>query len=381
MFWRTDTWSASSALEANGSPVDEAIVFDMADVNINNTTPAVIGWQWNDAACSLTEPDPKFSDITLTTRFDTTCSLFELSVPIKIKDIRLKDDKGGENSISTLLLRICPSTVDTFSFASTTTGPESTRPKFTSYVTRLDFRLNKSLDVLVPTNAQDPLIPARAYSGVVLDAIRQLSNATPLSIYVQDTVLSNKDLQCLSDAFNQGLFKSVRSSQHALASLYGGNGAKIIRLSAQTGQSPPPYREITPPPPSAPIYNKKRSRQDSQNERDNDIAQIWAVLAKIKERDTRNEALENENRCLRKEIEELRERVAVLEKQKDDNEHVEAQTNDNTMALVDVDVELADMREDIRELKDKADSVERGELAEMVKHDVLEYMRVRLFDD
>ncbi|KAI3573032.1 hypothetical protein IWW34DRAFT_636081, partial [Fusarium oxysporum f. sp. albedinis] len=102
---------------------------------------------------------------------------------------------------------------------------------------------------------------------------------------------------------------------------------------------------------------------------------IWAVLAKIKERDTRNEALENENRCLRKEIEELRERVAVLEKQKDDNEHVEAQTNDNTMALVDVDVELADMREDIRELKAKADSVERGELAEMVKHDVLEYMR------
>ncbi|RKK49330.1 hypothetical protein BFJ69_g18095, partial [Fusarium oxysporum] len=138
--------SASSALEANGSPVDEAIVFDMADININNTTPAVIGWQWNDAACSLIEPDPKFSDITLATRFDTTCSLFELSVPIKIKDIRLKDDKGGENSISTLLLRICPSTVDTFSFASTTTGPESTRPKFTSYVTRLDFRLNKSLD-------------------------------------------------------------------------------------------------------------------------------------------------------------------------------------------------------------------------------------------
>ncbi|RKK08351.1 hypothetical protein BFJ68_g17772 [Fusarium oxysporum] len=196
--------------------------------------------------------------------------------------------------------------------------------------------------------------------------------------------LRKQDMETLlsfHDAFNQGLFKSVRSSQHALASLYGGNGAKIIRLSAQTGQSPPPYREITPPPPSAPIYNKKRSRQDSQNERDNDIAQIWAVLAKIKERDTRNEALENENRCLRKEIEELRERVAVLEKQKDDNEHVEAQTNDNTMALVDVDVELADMREDIRELKAKADSVERGELAEMVKHDVLEYMRVRLFDD
>ncbi|ENH66600.1 hypothetical protein FOC1_g10000237 [Fusarium oxysporum f. sp. cubense race 1] len=354
MFWRTDTWSASSALEADGSPVDEAVVFGLRCV---------------------------VSDITLTTHFDKTCSLFELSVPIKIKDIRLKDDKGGENSVSTLILRICPSTVDTFSFASTTTGSESTRPKFTSYVTRLDFRLSKSLDVLVPASAQEPLIPARAYSGAVLDSIRQLSNATSLFIYVQDNVLSKNDLQYLTDAFSQGLFKSVRSSQHALARLYGGNGAKIIRLSAQTGQSPPPYREITPPPPSAPIYNKKRPRQDSQNERDNDIAQIWAVLAKIKERDTRNEALENENRWLRKEMEELRERVAVLEKQKDDNEHVEAQTNDNTMALVDVDVELADMREDIRELKAKADSVERGELVEMVKHDVLDYMRVRLFDD
>ncbi|KAI8396314.1 hypothetical protein FOFC_20861 [Fusarium oxysporum] len=322
----------------------------MADININNTTPAVIGWEWNDSACSLIEPDPKFSDITLTTHFDKTCSLFELSVPVKIKDIRLKDDKGGENSVSTLILRICPSTVDTFSFASTTTGSESTRPKFTSYVTRLDFQLSKSLDVLVPASTQEPLIPARAYSGTVLDSIRQLSNATSLSIYVQDNVLSKNDLQYLTDAFSQGLFKS-------------------------TGQSPPPYREITPPPPSVPMYNKKRPRQDSQNERDNDIAQIWAVLAKIKERDTRNEALENENRWLRKEMEELRERVAVLEKQKDDNEHVEAQTNDNTMALVDVDVELADMREDIRELKAKADSVERGELVEMVKHDVLDYMR------
>ncbi|KAK7575203.1 hypothetical protein V3481_017167 [Fusarium oxysporum f. sp. vasinfectum] len=250
----------------------------MADININNTTPAVIGWEWNDSACSLIEPDPKFSDITLTTHFDKTCSLFELSVPIKIKDIRLKDDKGGENSVSTLILRICPSTVDTFSFASTTTGSESTRPKFTSYVTRLDFRLSKSLDVLVPASAQEPLIPARAYSGAVLDSIRQLSNATSLFIYVQDNVLSKNDLQYLTDAFSQGLFKSVRSSQHALARLYGGNGAKIIRLSAQTGQSPPPYREITPPPPSAPIYNKKRPRQDSQNERDNDIAQIGLFL-------------------------------------------------------------------------------------------------------
>ncbi|KAF5666072.1 hypothetical protein FHETE_6373 [Fusarium heterosporum] len=380
MFWRIDIWSASSALEANGSPVDEAIVSwarrgDMADVNVHNTTPAVIGWQWNDATCSLSEPDPKFSDITLTTRFDTTCSLFELSIPIKIKDIRLKDDKAGDNGISTLLLRICPSTIDTFSFASAATAPESTRPKFSSSVTRLDFKLNQTLDILVPTNAQDPIIPGRAHSGVVLDAIRQISNSTSLSIYIQDAVLSKTDLQSLSDAFDQGIYKSTRSSRHAIASLYGGNGAKIIRLAAQTGQNPPPYHETTPPPPSAPLYSKKRPRQDSHDERDNDITRIWAVLANMKERDARTEALEVENRRLRKDVEELRERVALLEKQKEDYERVEAQTSDNTAELVNVDIELADMREDICELKVKADSLERGELADNVKHDVLEFMR------
>ncbi|KAM0211975.1 hypothetical protein ACHAPA_006009 [Fusarium lateritium] len=349
----------------------------MADLEICNVTPAVVGWQWDSVDCFLSEPDPKFSDITLTTRFDTATSLFELSIPIKLKDIRLKDDKG-DNNISTLLLRICPSTADSFSFASVSAVPKATRPKFTAS-TRLDFRLNQSLDILVPTNAQDPLIPARAHSGAVLDAIRQISNVTSLSIYIQDAVLSGAHLQQLSDAFSQGLYKSVR--QDDLSNLYSGKGAKIIHLSAQTGQNPPPYRELTPPPPSAPIYTKKRPRRDSNGERDNDISKIWAVLATLKERDLRTEALENDNRRLRKEVEELRDRVALLEKQKDDYERVEAQTDENTRELADLDVELADMREDICELKEKAASVERGELAEDVKHDVLEYMRVRLFEE
>ncbi|KAM0198501.1 hypothetical protein ACHAPI_004025 [Fusarium lateritium] len=349
----------------------------MADLEICNVSPAVVGWQWDGVDCSLSEPDPKFSDITLTTRFDTTTSLFELSIPIKLKDIRLKDDKG-DNNISTLLLRICPSTVDSFSFASISAVPKATRPKFTSS-TRLDFRLNQTLDILVPINAQNPLIPARAHSGVVLDAIRQISNVTSLSIYIQDTLLSDAHLQQLSDAFTQGLYKSIR--QDDLSNLYNGKGAKIIHLAAQTGQNPPPYRELTPPPPSAPIYAKKRPRQDSNDERDNDISKIWAVLATLKERDLRTEALENDNRRLRKEVEELRDRVALLEKQKDDYERLEAQTDENTTELADLDVELADMREDICELKAKAASVERGELAEDVKHDVLEYMRVRLFEE
>ncbi|EXK77105.1 hypothetical protein FOQG_18178 [Fusarium oxysporum f. sp. raphani 54005] len=38
----------------------------MPDINIHNSTPAFIGWQSNDALHSLTEPDPKYNNITLT---------------------------------------------------------------------------------------------------------------------------------------------------------------------------------------------------------------------------------------------------------------------------------------------------------------------------
>ncbi|KAF9780342.1 hypothetical protein IL306_000627 [Fusarium sp. DS 682] len=351
----------------------------MPDIHIHNSTPAVIGWQWKDALHYLTEPDPKYNNITLTTRFDTTCSFFELSVPIKIKDIRLKDDKAGDNSISALLLRICPSSVNTFSVAPSTTAPEAIQKKFASHILRLDLELNRNLDVVVPSNAEEPIIPGRAASGVVLDAIRQLSNTTSLSIYVQDAAPFHSQLQSLSNAFSQGLYKSVRTGQHDLVSLYGGRGAKIIQLSAQTGHLPPPYTESTSPPLSASTYQQKRPRRDPHDDRDNGMAQIWAVLAQMKERDARMEALENENRRLKEGMEELRERLALLETQTDDDRRVESQTAENAAELVNLDLELMEIRQDVDELKMKADSVERGELVDTVKNDVLEYMRIRLW--
>lgn len=353
----------------------------MPDINIHNSTPAAIGWQWNDALHSLTEPDPKYNIITLTTRFDTTCSFFELSVPIKLKDVRLKEDKAGDNSISALLLRVCPSIVNTLSLTSIATPPEAMRKKFTSPILRLDLRLSRNLDVVVPSNAEEPIVPSRAASGVVLDAIRQLSNTTSLSIFVQDAELFHTQLHSISNAFSQGLYKSVRSGQHDFVSLYGGQGAKIIHLSAQTGQLPPPYTESTSPPPSAVTYQQKRPRRDSHDDRDNAMSQIWAVLANMKERDTRMEALENENRRLKEGMEELQERLALLETQKDDERRVESQTAENTAELVNIDLESMEIRQDVDELKMKADAVERGELVDTVKNDVLEYMRIRLWGD
>jgi predicted nucleic acid-binding Zn-ribbon protein len=111
------------------------------------------------------------------------------------------------------------------------------------------------------------------------------------------------------------------------------------------------------------------------------MSQIWVVLAKMKERDVRMDALENENRRLKQGMEELQERLALLETQKDDERRVESQTAENAAELVNIDLELMEIRQDVDELKMKADAVERGELVDTVKNDVLEYMRIRLWGD
>ncbi|SCO54259.1 uncharacterized protein FFNC_15427 [Fusarium fujikuroi] len=97
----------------------------------------------------------------------------------------------------------------------------------------------------------------------------------------------------------------------------------------------------------------------------------------MKERDARMEALENENRRLKQGMEELKERLALLEAQKDDDRHAESQTAQNAAELVNVDLELTEILQDVDELMMKADSVERGELVDTVQNGVLEDMRIR----
>ncbi|KAF4450033.1 hypothetical protein F53441_6817 [Fusarium austroafricanum] len=376
----------------------------MPDIDIHKSTPAVIEWQSDDASHSLIEPDPKFGNITFTTSFDTACSFFELSVPIKIKHTRLKDDKDGDQSISALIIRINAAAVNTLSFASTTTAPDLIQKKLTSRasrLTRLDFRLGRNLDVLVPKNAEEPLVPARVHSGNVLDAIRQLSNSTSLSVYIQDAVLSVEELQTISSACSQGLVKAGGSDRHDLKSLYGGKGAKVVRLSAQTGQLPPPYNEITSPPPSAqspPTYQRKRRRQDSEPEVGDATTKPSAVLGKeegiLLKIEDRLKRLEDENRRLREDTDErikglesenqrLRETIdkllALVENRSDDIDHIGEQTSENAADLVTMDDELTHLRHDVDELKAKADSIDRGDLVETVKSDVLEYFRIRLW--
>jgi hypothetical protein len=389
----------------------------MSDINIDESTPAVIEWQSGDATLSLIDPDPKYASITFTTRFNANTSFFELSIPIKVKNTRLKDDKDGDNSVSALILRICSSAVNTLSFATTTKPPDAIQKKLESRTTRLDFELNQTFNTLVPKNADEPLIPARVQSRIVLDAIRQISNTTTLSVYIQDDVLSNSQLQSIRDACGQSCSKSVRSDDYDLSSLYGSDGAKAIHLSPQTAQLPPSYNEIGSPPPSAPINPLKRRRQDYSAEHSHVTTEVQAMLGKMEARmlakmeerlkgletekqiprqdlNKRIEELENENQRLKESMEErikglekenrhLREGIdklrALFENQNDDIDRVGEQTSENTAELVTIDDELTHVRHDVDELVVKTDSLERGDLVEMVKNDVLEYIRIRLW--
>jgi hypothetical protein len=318
-------------------------------LNTHHSTKAVIEWQSDTTTHILTKPDPQVSSITLTTRFDTTFAFFELSIPVKLK---------GIDTTTAITLRACASSIISFDVVKNATVPTAVQQEFESIALCLNLTLNHHLNVLVPTRALEPLSPARRHSGVVLDAIRDLSNATVLSIYIEARA-APPTLQSISHAASEGQLKSFRSLRYHLASMYGGLGAKLVNLSVDTALPPPSYDETEPPPPPPPIdsnYNKKRPRQDSQPPRDNDIALIWDELRALKETRSRDkeqiEALETENKRLKQANEELvqgmdklRERCTTLE------DSFEA-LNRATDGFMDTyDNELTELRDDMHSLE------------------------------
>lgn len=270
-------------------------------LDIHKSTTAVIVWRCNHPTCCLAEPDPQIKRIILTTRFDATCAWFELSIPIKLKGIK---------TASSIIIRILPSSIAAFNYVPSTTAPQVVHDKLASTTLCLEFQLNQHLQILVPADAHEPLHPIRAQGGIVLDAIRQLANVTSLSVYVEALALSNSQLQSVRDAISQGL---AASSHQDLTSMYGGSGAKIISLVDPMHLPPPTYDETEPPPPSAPIFDRKRLRKDSRDERDEDIALIWAQIRMMQKNDAqRIRDLERENDDLKHKIAEMGEQFTML---------------------------------------------------------------------
>ncbi|RGP64445.1 hypothetical protein FLONG3_9503 [Fusarium longipes] len=344
-------------------------------LDIHHSTKAVIEWQSDATTHILAKPDPQVSSITFTTRFDKSCAFFELSIPVKLK---------GLDTTTAITLRACASSIISLDIVKNPTVSPPIKQEFDSIALCLKFTLNHHLNALVPTPAQEPLSPARRHSGAVLDAIRDLCNATVLSIYVEARSAPS-NLQSISDAASEGRLKSFSSLRYHLASMYGGSGAKLVSLSIDNAL-PPSYDETGPPPPPPPIdsnYNKKRPRQDSQPPRSDDIALIWDELRSLKETRSRVETLEAENKRLRQENEELvrgmdklRERCASLEDSFD-------ALNKSTESFMDTyDNELTELRDDIHSLEGAVDFFQEDQVGDesvkRVKDAVIQDILTRL---
>ncbi|KAL4731552.1 hypothetical protein ACLX1H_000524 [Fusarium chlamydosporum] len=326
----------------------------LSSLDVHATNPAIVTWCWNDATRFLSEPDPQIREITFTTRFDCTSTFFQLNIPIRIKGIKTS---------TALILRISPSSISSFEITQNPTVPSAVRDKFRSGTLLLDFQLNAHPEIIVSTEAQEPLSPLRSQSGTILDAIHELANTTALSIYIKDSGTSKAKLQPVSDAIGNGLALVVEDD---LASMYGGLGAKVVTLPPPRTLSPPPpsYDQTEPPPPHAPIFeSRKRRRKDDRDERDEDIALIWAQLEKMQARyGAELKALREENLDLKEEVDDLRKQVAASEKRnkdlKEEFDALETRMEIKGDELGDeMDVKIIDAKSDIQDLAESVKSV------------------------
>ncbi|KAM0430098.1 hypothetical protein ACHAPT_006104 [Fusarium lateritium] len=337
-------------------------------LDLDLATPAVVEWEWNDGIHHLTKPDPKIDDIRLRIRFcdETSCALFELRFPINLK---------GLDGVSDIFIPIHPSSITFLGFAFAATAPNAVQEKFDCTTLRLSFQLSETLNILVPLATKEPLSPTRVQSGKVLDAVRMLCEITSFGIYVEAAKLPKAKLQSISDAVRQSRLKPLRH-QDDLASMYHGTGAKVVHLSAQLKDAPPSYHETEPPPPMAPINEKKRHRAGSEGEPSSQIALIWAELKATQEQNRqlqqRVEALEKENRDLKRDVEQL---------QSDDHNtgNMLEELDGRLLELEDDHGDLGDKVEFIRENGVDGDAIES--FVEKVKRNILDDISMRLSRD
>lgn len=347
------------------SPLAALLLMDLRKpasscLDVDLSTPAVLEWECNDETHHLVKPDPKIDDIRLRIRFcdDTSCALFELRFPMNLK---------GIHGVSDVFIPIHPPSITSLDFTFAATAPEVVQQKFDCTTLRLDFQVSRSLEVLVPLTAKEPLSPTRAQSGRVLDAVRMLSDIASFRIYIEATKLPKVTLQSISDAIRQTRLKPLRH-QDDLASMYHGTGAKVIQLRAQVQDAPPSYDETEPPPPMAPINEKKRHRAGSEDDVTSQIALIWAELKATQEQN-----------------QQLQQRVAALEKDnqelKRDVEQLQADDHNTANVLEELDSRLLELRDDHVDLGDKVDFLREHGVDGDVIESFIEKVKSNILDD
>ncbi|GKU08280.1 hypothetical protein FLAG1_08509 [Fusarium langsethiae] len=249
----------------------------MSQINAQISTAAVVSWQRLDNQRFLDDPDPKKNNLTFRTRFDETFSFFEILVPIYLKPIERR-----LVTVSPLILSIQPSTIETFHFEVLTTIPQPVETKLNSPVLRLDFKLKENVTTLIPRYVTEEPQQGRTQSGVVLDKVREISQTTSISVYIEHSASDKARLNSIQNALNKGNCQSTCKSQLDLQSLYQDQGVKIACFRTQsngvpfTGPDlPPAYNEVLSSTLGTPKQKTKRRRVDHDGCQ-GDITPPWA---------------------------------------------------------------------------------------------------------
>ncbi|KAM0361960.1 hypothetical protein ACHAPK_011623 [Fusarium culmorum] len=179
--------------------------------------------------------------------------------------------------------------------------------------------------------------------------------------------------------------------------MFSGSGAKATTLSAPL----PSYNEVTPDA-NIPLYNESSSfdppdtrllkRKHNQEEAAGSDA-AWTKLTQLEvvinswiDRDAKQSLLIQE---LRAEVTQLREQVSSHEKKHAELESEVTSLREAQDTADDNDVELAEIRDDIKTMEGKVDFIERGKDEEQfvarIKEEVLEELaplvKEQVFDD
>ncbi|KAL3587859.1 hypothetical protein FPOAC2_13758 [Fusarium poae] len=135
---------------------------------------AVLGWHHDGVPQYLAEPDPKSSFIHFTLHFDTTLALFEISIPISYKQ---------HTRTSAICIRINPRSITSLTQSIVRDLPDAAKPifGFTSAIC-LDFELNDAVTVLIPSFITEPVTAARKRSGIIINSLYELTQATSAAV-------------------------------------------------------------------------------------------------------------------------------------------------------------------------------------------------------
>ncbi|KAF4998998.1 hypothetical protein FGRMN_2797 [Fusarium graminum] len=342
---------------------------------------AVLEWQWDSETRCLATPDPSNTSIQFTIRLesvspDVVHAHFEICIPVKLKD------KGA----SAIYLRLSPSSITTFQHSSSTIPSDVIKRALNCTISdRLHFQLDTKPTLLVPADAREPIVAARPRSGKIIDDLHQLSQITSLSIYIKDTIISNNQLESITNGVSQRYLKSFPSPDFDISRMYGGKGAKTITLP-DPDPKPPSYTEHTPPPytkpeslPSAidPPDTRKRARQNSDGE--SSISQVWEELQKMQKRMVAVDTLQQEIRDLRVHNTKLQEDLTSLQKSHHDLEEEVCSLRLANADKADMeDVDRIEMLDTIAALTSKVDYLDRGKDDDAFIERVLLEIRLRL---